>query len=475
MQPLIQLAKLIGITAGLLLLITGLLNTFPAPPETLARLVPTATPTPTATDTPTATTSPSPSPTLTLTATPRPPTATATPTTTATPRPTDTPTDTATVAATPSPTPTSTLIATGTATKPATPTSTLQPPTAVATETATATETNSLTSETSLTTTLSLTSTTPTLTATPAGPPTDTPTPTPTPTPVPRTVRADNAPDFTLAQPHLWFTRPYTDAFATWGSRFYPYGTNADGLYLWHHGLDIQNPTRTPIIAVGDGVVVFAGLDNRQIVGAQPDFYGRAVVIRHSRPFEYTNPSTGEALSQPVFSLYGHISQQLVKEGDSVSTGQPIALTGAAGIALGPHLHLEIRLGQNTYLSTQNPDLWIRPDPGYGLIAGRVIDAEGFYVPQQLLTLHRTETPTQFWRQTRTYPDRRYLPDPQLGETFSFSDVPVGNYILKTSFDGHNLTFPITVTNQELSFIRIEGKPARATPALTPTATPAEP
>ncbi len=372
-----------------------------------------------------------------------------------------TPTSTATATETPAPTATATATHTPTATATASPTRTASP---TATDTATAAPTDTpAAAPTPISTatpapetpdgTPAITDTpAPTNTPTPAGTPTDTPTPTLTPTPVPRTVRAENLPDYTKAIPHLWFTRPFTDEFATWGSWYYPYGTNNNGQYLWHRGIDIQNPEGTPIVAVGDGLVVFAERDDTRAVGPNTDFYGQAVVIQHSRGIT-TTAEPDKTL--PVFTLYGHVSKVLVKAGDTVSAGQPIALVGQEGIALGPHLHLEVRLGENSYLATQNPDLWVRPDPGYGIIAGRVIDADGFYVPQQLMVLSRAATPDKFWRQTWTYPDHRYTPDPGLGETFTFADVKAGEYIVKTSFDGHNFSVPVTVRDGEISFVEI--------------------
>jgi hypothetical protein len=143
-------------------------------------------------------------------------------------------------------------------------------------------------------------------------------------------------------------------------------------------------------------------------------------------------------------------------------------------VALGPHLHLEVRLNEMGYFDTQNTDLWVRPDPGYGVIAGRVVDADNFYVPQQLVTLHQAATPDKFWRQTRTYPDNRYQPDPQLGETFLFANVPVGNYLVQTRFDGTTYKMPVSVKNQTISFVLISGQtPPPPPPAATPTAPPA--
>jgi murein DD-endopeptidase MepM/ murein hydrolase activator NlpD len=301
--------------------------------------------------------------------------------------------------------------------------------------------------------------TVPTETPTAAGPPTVTLTPTPTPTPVPRTVRADSLPDYSQTEDHFWFTRPFTAAHLTWGSAYYPFGTNAQGQYLWHHGIDIQNPLQTPIQAVADGLVVHAGPDLDRVLGPYPDFFGQAVLIRHDRRLN----------DEPVYTLYGHVSQVLVTEGEHVSAGQIIARVGQEGIALGPHLHLEVRLGQATYWDTRNPDLWIRPDPAFGVIAGRVIDADGYFVPQQLVTLHRAEEPDRFWRQSWTYPDNEFKFDPVWGETYTFSDVPVGPYVVKTHFDGRLYSQPITVTNQSTTFVHIEG--LAPPPSLSPEAT----
>jgi hypothetical protein len=140
-------------------------------------------------------------------------------------------------------------------------------------------------------------------------------------------------------------------------------------------------------------------------------------------------------------------------------------------VALGPHLHLEVRVGAGTYSDTRNPDLWVRPDPGFGVVTGRVVDYQDYYVPQQLVTLHRALTPGKFWRQTYTYPDNEITPDDNYGETFTFSDVPAGRYLVKTFFDGRQLTVPITVTNQAVTFVLLkQDQPPPQEPVPTPTA-----
>jgi murein DD-endopeptidase MepM/ murein hydrolase activator NlpD len=215
-------------------------------------------------------------------------------------------------------------------------------------------------------------------------------------------------------------------------------------------------------MAVGDGTVIYAGPDDRIQIGPWLDFYGQAVVIEHDRQWE----------NQPLYTAYGHVSQMFVGVGQHVEAGQPIAEVGQLGVATGPHLHLEVRLGDGTYEDTRNPDLWVRPDPGHGVIAGRVVDYQDYFVPQQLITLHRAEEPSRFWRQTFTYPDNVVNSDDDYVETFTFSDVPVGDYLLKTYFDRRQLTVPISVTNQTTSFIVLH-QTEPPPPPKTPTSTPA--
>jgi murein DD-endopeptidase MepM/ murein hydrolase activator NlpD len=295
--------------------------------------------------------------------------------------------------------------------------------------------------EPTLTDTLALTDT---AVLTPTGVITLTP-PTPIPTPVPRTVALPvNLPDYRAASDHFWFSRPFTTTFETWGSHYYPYGTNARGQYFWHFGIDIQNRYGTPIIAAEDGVVVHAGPDTtpETQLGPWPDFYGQAVMIEHPQQWQ----------GKPVYTLYGHVSRVLVRPGQTVKVGQPIALVGQLGVAIGPHLHFEVRVGGKTYYDTRNPDLWLKPDPGYGVIAGRVVDYQNYLVPEQLVTLHYANDPARFWRQTYTYPDNQVNSDDTYMETFSFGDVPAGRYLLKTLFDGHQLSLPVTVTEGTISF-----------------------
>ncbi|MGD0164552.1 MAG: M23 family metallopeptidase, partial [Candidatus Sulfotelmatobacter sp.] len=92
-----------------------------------------------------------------------------------------------------------------------------------------------------------------------------------------------------------------------------------------HLGLDFRVPSGTAVAAMNDGTVLLA----RPLY-----FEGNFVVLDHG---------------QGLLTLYLHLSEFKVKEGDPVKRGQVIGLSGGTGRATGPHLHVAVRW-QGTYL-----------------------------------------------------------------------------------------------------------------------------
>jgi murein DD-endopeptidase MepM/ murein hydrolase activator NlpD len=86
-----------------------------------------------------------------------------------------------------------------------------------------------------------------------------------------------------------------------------------------HLGLDFRVPTGTSVAAMNAGTVLLA----RFLY-----FEGNCVVIDHGLG---------------LLTLYFHLSEFKVKEGDSVTRGQEIGLSGGTGRATGPHLHVAVR------------------------------------------------------------------------------------------------------------------------------------
>lgn len=87
-----------------------------------------------------------------------------------------------------------------------------------------------------------------------------------------------------------------------------------------HCGIDIGASTGTMIYAADNGTVVYSQFNNGG--------YGNLVQIDHGNGYT---------------TYYGHCSELLVKEGDVVAKGDPIAKVGSTGRSTGPHLHFEVR------------------------------------------------------------------------------------------------------------------------------------
>lgn len=279
---------------------------------------------------------------------------------------------------------------------------------------------------------------TPTLTTTPT--PTITPIPTPTPTSTPTRIKAPRKP-----QDHTWLQRPISPEGQDAVSRFYPYGSTAGGQFQVHHGVEFENPTGTPVLAVAAGQVIVAGDDAKTAYGPHTDFYGQLVVVKLDRRFH----------GQPVYTLYAHLSEVSTEVGQRVSPGDVLGAVGMTGVALGPHLHFEVRVGANTYDHTRNPELWLKPFPGYGTIAGRVMDAQGKPIPQALILLHKAEAPDQPWRETESY-GPGVNPDDDWDENFLFGDVPAGSYLVKTVIEGLVYTREVEVKAGKTAFVSIK-------------------
>lgn len=254
-----------------------------------------------------------------------------------------------------------------------------------------------------------------------------------------------------ISGPHFWLEPPFPGGFNQLYSPGYQFGSTGGGRYRIHHGVDIGNPVGTPVLATASGEVVHAGPDNPELLGPYNDFYGNSVVIRLDRKL---NTSRGE---QDVFVLYGHLVSVEVQEGQWVGTGDYLGGVGMTGIAIGPHLHMEVRIGQNSYLHTVNPAMWMRPAAYTGTLVVRLLSATGRTWPGVQLSLYRyEETGVSWYRVVETYPELESIgPDPSWGENGALSHIPVGTYLLTGSVNGEEVRQEITVRDGETTFVEL--------------------
>jgi murein DD-endopeptidase MepM/ murein hydrolase activator NlpD len=113
-------------------------------------------------------------------------------------------------------------------------------------------------------------------------------------------------------------TRPVPGGVSSgFGMRFHPILNYS----RMHQGVDLRASYGTPIIAVSDGRVEFAGWHGG---------HGNAVELNHGGGLE---------------TLYGHMSRIAVRPGQSVHRGMVIGFVGSTGLSTGPHLHFEVHRG----------------------------------------------------------------------------------------------------------------------------------
>ena len=288
---------------------------------------------------------------------------------------------------------------------------------------------------------------TPTLTWTPSPTPTPTVTPTPSSTSTPTPSPTVATPTPASAASHLWLDFPIgpDSGGDRYPGTYFPYGSTGGGRYHLHHGVDYTNPASAPVLASAAGTVVVAGNDRETVYGLEPNFYGNLVIEELDQRFQ----------GQSVYLLYAHLSAVSVEAGQHVEPGDVVGLVGMTGVAIGNHLHLEVRLGANDYESNRNPVLWLRPEPGQGIIAGLLVDAKGHPIAETPITFFHAAEPNKWWRQIQTYAEKEVNADDQLGENFVLGYVPTGNYLVKAQIGKKSYVQPVKVVAGEIAFVLI--------------------
>lgn len=254
---------------------------------------------------------------------------------------------------------------------------------------------------------------------------------------------------------HFWVARPFAASIPNQlASPSYQFGSTAGNNYRIHHGVDIANVMGTPVLAAVDGEVVHAGPDDKTLLGPYNNFYGNSVVIRLNRRLVVA----GAKLD--VYLLFGHLSQVNVTVGQQVHPQDLVGAVGMTGIAIGPHLHVEMRLGANTYQHSINPYLWVQPLDGTGAVAVRVLTADGRTLPGAQLTLAHFENGIATWaRLIETYRDAENIgPDPAWGENGAMDGVPAGDQVLVGVVNGESIRVNLTVRAGQTSFVEIRTK-----------------
>jgi murein DD-endopeptidase MepM/ murein hydrolase activator NlpD len=214
-------------------------------------------------------------------------------------------------------------------------------------------------------------------------------------------------------------------------------------------GVAFEEPQGTTVLAIGAGVVVHAGPAEQG---------GLVVAIRH----DTTVALDGRRMV--LFSTYAYNARLLVTAGEHVARGQPIAKVGSAGRATREHLRLEVHVAPTDDPKpvvdptrfppyAANPELWIDPLPGTGVVAGQVWDAEGRAVSRaRIYGLVKPEPQEAPFSYAESYGDRARA-DPVLHEHFAVSDVPAGEYDVGVTIGGKKVIRHVVVEAGKLTWV----------------------
>jgi murein DD-endopeptidase MepM/ murein hydrolase activator NlpD len=239
---------------------------------------------------------------------------------------------------------------------------------------------------------------------------------------------------------HFYLARPIAADEINWPIANYRYG----GVFfadVTHTGVDIPAEAGTPVLAVAPGVVTWAGWGLFSATpGNEKDPYGMAVAIRHD--FGYRG--------QPLFTVYAHMQDVDVAVGQWVDVGTRLGKVGDTGYTTGPHLHLEVRIGENSYYFTRNPELWIAPPQGWGVLAGRVMEKNRDLAHSMPVKIRSLDTRRE-WT-VNTYGPSSVNSDDYYAENMVASDLPAGHYEIEIAY-----------TKDKTDYLDVDIRPGRVT------------
>jgi murein DD-endopeptidase MepM/ murein hydrolase activator NlpD len=239
-----------------------------------------------------------------------------------------------------------------------------------------------------------------------------------------------------------------------------------------HSGVDIPAPKGTPVLAAGSGTVVWAGYGLFYLREELDDPYGLAIAIEHDFGYQ----------GEPIYTVYGHMDEIYAFRGQRVETGQVIGLSGETGNVTGPHLHFEVRLRDNKAYGSRNPELWISPPQGWGVLAARVMGDGGGLLEKETVHLRNRET-NQHWY-VITYAKTGINPDPFYNENMVIGDLPAGSYTVWIDLRNTVYSTELEIRAGMVTYFTFQGKygfevgppptpaPEFVPPDATPTPTP---
>lgn len=230
--------------------------------------------------------------------------------------------------------------------------------------------------------------------------------------------------DFCIEDGTFIFHPPITAPGIIMIDRSYPYGSTAGGTRSPHSGVEFYYPSGTPIFASHIGYVYFAGNDSTTAFGPYTNYYGNLIILEHEIP--------GDSL----YTLYGHLSEIDVIIGQSVQVGERIGEVGSSGSAIGSHLHFEVRKDPYDQSTTLNPELWLIPLPGTGVLSLRLSNPPGDLPPKEVNIQYFPDRSGPFTQAWQPEPYSSKLFDGDHWENIVLGNLMAGQYRITFFWDG---------------------------------------
>jgi murein DD-endopeptidase MepM/ murein hydrolase activator NlpD len=250
------------------------------------------------------------------------------------------------------------------------------------------------------------------------------------------------------AYDHFYFARPIAADEVNWPIPDYRYGGVFFAPNIVHTGIDIDAEEDSPILAAGPGTVVWVGWGLfTETPGNLSDPYGIAVAIKHD--FGYND--------QQLYTIYAHMNEAIAVMGQHVEMGEVIGLVGATGATTGPHVHFEVRYPTNSFHHTYNPELWIAPPQGWGVLVGRVMDSEGKTLQSYDVTVRSEVTRKSFFVKTYGLGGATNM-DPYYQENLVLGDLPAGIYKITLEFDEKNVQTWMEIFPGQVTYFTFKGE-----------------